>query len=110
MASSQLGGDGSVKWEINVEHVRSGSPKNAAKGPKGHHQEGVDETDSGQFFTIYIEVPRDSADKGPLVNGLRAAANSVEAAPSGSGAKVSFNLRIEDYNDDQIMVQWNSQP
>ena len=109
MADSQFGGDGSVKWQINVGHVRTGSTHSNGVG-RGHHQDGIDETDPGQYFTIYVEVPRDANDKNNLVAGLRAAANGVEGAPAGSGAKVSFNLPIEDNNEDQIRVHWDSKP
>ena len=104
MAGGTFGGDGSVMWVIDVDHVKDGTtPTSVKKGDKGHRQEGIDDTDPGQF-TVWIKLPADPTDKDPFVKALQdAAAEAASGAP-----KVSFKLRIEQDNHDQIEIKWNS--
>jgi hypothetical protein len=110
MAFIDVGGDGSVKWAVDVDHVRPGSVKNNGKGPRGHQQGGIDEVDAGRFFTIYVEVPATDAARTALSGAMQSAATSLTTLPPGSGAKVSFSLPIESGNEDQIRIEWTSTP
>jgi hypothetical protein len=118
MGSIEVGGDSSVKWTIEAGHVRKipvnpgepAPPVSTPNGPNGHHQKGIDETDSGQYFTISIEVPLLVTDKMNLSGGLQAAATAVATGAAGSGSRVSFTLPIEGGNENQVQVTWNSRP
>jgi hypothetical protein len=111
MAQIDIGGDGSVMWKVSVDHVRKdGTLKHEPRGNKGHYQQGVDEVSANQHFTVSIEVPGSDIAKNELTVSLHSAANSLAALPPGSGAKVSFSLPIEANNQDQIQVQWTSEP
>ena len=116
MGDIDVGGDRSVMWKVNagslvansaVSHGAGGGPTGGHGGGQ-HHQEGIDETNPDQFFTVYIEVPATSVDKTNLANALAAASVAMNAATPGSGAKVAFNLRIEYENYDHIKIIWDS--
>lgn len=103
MAAGTFGGDRSVKWVIDVDNARPNTMKSNPKGNKGHTQEGIDETDAGDF-TVRIRIPKTAAAQSALVAGLQAA-----AADAASGAiTVSFKLPIESETYDQIQVEWKS--
>jgi hypothetical protein len=112
MGDIEVGGDSSVKWKVNADHVRKnapgGPPQSNPSGPKGHHQEGVDEVDAGQYFEISLEVPASVTDKNNLATDLQSAAQAVAVTPAGSGARVSLLLPIENQNENQIQITWNS--
>ena len=110
MGDIDVGGDSSVKWKVDVGHVRPGSIGNNGMPPQGHHQHGIDEVDAGQFFTISIEVPATQTDKNNLANALAAASTAMNGATAGSGVKVSFSLPVELHNEDQVKIYWNSAP
>jgi hypothetical protein len=114
MGDIEVGGDSSVKWKVNAGHIRKnppgGPPQSNPAGSKGHHQEGVDEVDAGQYFTISLEVPATVTDKNNFATALQAAAQAVANAAAGSGARVSVLLPIEQANENQIEITWNSQP
>src|SRR5262245_38781221 len=101
MGDIDVGGDGSVKWKVDVGHLRpnsahSGGPPGGGPGhgAAGHHQDGIDETDPDQAFTVWIEVPATSMAKTNLANALAAASVAMNGATPGSGAKVTFTLPI----------------
>ena len=118
MGDIEVGGDTSVMWKVNAGHVRrvppapgqGVPPQSNSVGSRGHHQQGIDEVDPGQYFTISIEVPAMVTDKNNLSTSLQAAALAVAAAPPGSGARVSIVLPIEDQNENQVQITWNSKP
>ena len=96
MPGGGFGGDSSVVWRVDVDHVRLGSTQSNPSGQKGHHQHGTDETLPGQYFTVFVKVPRDPVAKKNLADALAAAAVAMGNLPVTSGAKVSFSLPIED--------------
>ena len=110
MGGIDVGGDTSVMWKVDGENVRKDKIKSNAQGANGHHQEGIDETDEDQYFTIFIEIPKGDVQKSNLGAALQAAANAVVSSPAGSGIKVSIPLPIEYQNEDQIQIRWNSKP
>jgi hypothetical protein len=109
MAAVEVGGDSSVKWSVDVDHVRHSKLKSVGKGPLGHQQEGVDETDPGEYFKICIELPKRADDRQEFLNSL------AKASQEANGQKdcVEIVLRIEDDqrggpNTDQIRIEWSS--
>jgi hypothetical protein len=52
-----VGGDSSVKWTVDVHDFRKGSDKSEAVDG-GWHQEGIAETDDGQYYTVAIKLPK----------------------------------------------------
>jgi hypothetical protein len=110
MGGIDVGGDTSVMWKVDGDNVRKGKVKSDPVGNKGHHQEGIDETDTDQYFTIFLEIPSGAVQKSNLGAALQAAANAVTNSPAGSGIKVSIPLPIEPQNEDQIQIRWNSKP
>jgi hypothetical protein len=106
MSGVDVGGDESVMWLVEVDHVRKkdGGPKNEPNGGKGWRQQGVDETDEGNF-TITIKIPRDSGD---FVRSLRDAASEAEKFAGSPGHPISITLPIEGGNHKQIQIEWDS--
>ena len=102
MAFIGVGGDGSVAWVADVDHVRQTSPPTSnPKGQKGHRQQGIDETPDGdQYFTVCIKLPKVGADK---------FLQEMRAAPVANG-KICFKLLIESNTPDQVRVEWVSRP
>ena len=117
MGDIEVGGDRSVMWKVNAGHVRrtppdpsNGVPPQSNSAGNGHHQHGIDEVATDQYFTISLEVPATVTDKNNLSIALQAAAQAVASAAPGSGARVSVLLPIEYHNENQIQIMWNSQP
>ena len=110
MGLGEFGGNGSVNWVVDVGNARPNSVKSNPKGPKGHRQEGTDETDPGQVFNITVEIPNTVTAADNLANELQNMANTVRQGNANSGMRVGFNLPIELGNRDQIRITWNSKP
>ena len=108
MAGVDIGGDESVMWHVQVDHVRQAPPpRHESRGTKGWRHQGVDETVPGTNFTVTLKIPANAAD---FVNSLRQAADEAQRLAGSPGALVSFTLPIERGNHDQIKVTWESQP
>ena len=108
MAGVDIGGDESVMWDVQVDHVRRNPPpRHEPRGPQGWRHQGVDETAPGSTFTITLKMP---ANSGNFVNTLRQAAEDAQRLSGSAGAFISFTLPIEQGNHDQIRVTWNSAP
>lgn len=103
-----LGGDGSVAWKIWVSNARKGSVVSRTRGEYGYLQEGVDEAEYGQNFTIGIKIPREDGEK--FAQALAEAAKDAEAHCKEPGYRVTFPLIIEPKNHDQIVITWTSAP
>lgn len=103
-----VGGDTSVTWQVDVDSLRSIQYVQKPGQPRGHKHIGIDETDPNQFFTVSIEVPADPTDKNNLAAALQAASTAVMNASAGCGSRFSFPLPIEEHNEDQIQIRWNS--
>lgn len=110
MAAIDVGGDTSVMWKVDVDNSRPGKTKSEPRGGKGHHQEGIDETDAGEDFSVAIKIPANATAKANFVQALRKAADDADAATAGSGAKVSVSFPIEPQNENQIQIRWKSKP
>ena len=110
MGSGEFGGNGGVNWVVDDGNARPNSVKRNRKGPKGHRQEGTDETDNGQVFNVTVEIPNNVTDADNLANELQNMANTVRQGHANSGMRVGFNLPIELGNRDQIRITWNSKP
>ena len=76
-------------------------------GSGQHHQEGIDETDHGDIFTISIKVPADPV-RTAVAEELEKASAAMKAAMPGT--TVSFHLPIEYAKEDQIRIAWVSRP
>ena len=107
MAGADIGGDDSVQWSVEVDHVRVDKLKQEPKGSKGWRHEGVDESDDGEKFTISIKIPNDATE---FVRTLHDAAIEAERQKSNPGHPITFKLPIERKNHDQIKIRWNSKP
>jgi hypothetical protein len=111
MAQGDFGGNGSVAWTIDVERLKQNSAHSAiAGGGPGHgngrhHQDGTDDTQPGQVFTVYLKAPRVDRDRSGLATGLRNAADALEKANAGD--RVAFRLPLENDNPGQIRVHWD---
>jgi hypothetical protein len=117
MGDIDVGGDRSVMWKVNAGNLRLKTAFSHPAGqrpPEGHglgphHQEGIDETNPGNF-TITIKVPATPQDWEAAAKTLAAASATMNAATPGSRATVSFSLPIERENEDQIKITWDSAP
>jgi len=105
MGNGQIGGDSSVKWYFRGDNVRRNTttPKSNPTGTHGHEQEAIDETNAGECFTVTIKLPQDSSALLLLLNQLKNWVNN----PIGP---IVFQLPIEDNNERQIVIEWNSKP
>lgn len=116
MAAVEVGGDSSVKWVVDVGHVRGSELLSQGRGPKGHRQKGVDETDPGGYFKITIELPEDATARADFIASLQTATSSAQQNSGIGGHAIEFSLKIEDNqgggkaNDKQITITWNSKP
>jgi hypothetical protein len=109
MAAVEVGGDRSVKWVVDVDHVRPSDVKSNGKAPHGHRQEGTDETEAGEKFEICIKFPEGS--KKPFINKLKQILD--DARDDADADRFCFKLPIADDQagdpqPDQIRITWRS--
>ena len=93
MGDNQVGGGGSVHWNIRVK-----DPKRAHNGPRsiGHGWQGHDKDgDVGDWFTVSVKVPKGFAPR-------------FEQHPTDPG-RLYFNLPIE-RDRSQIRISWGNSP
>lgn len=103
-----FGGDGSVKWVVKGNRVKS--TQTTSKGSV-HSHEGVDDTPSGSF-TITIKLPTDEAARREFIRQVKQLAADVPDP-------LRLTLPIEDTaylksigksasrgNEDQITIDW----
>lgn len=109
MSGADIGGDESVQWLIEVDHVRTAKLKQEPRGAKGWRHKGVDETDDGDF-TISIKVP----DADPrFLERLRAAVDRADkrlGEEKRRNRRVRFTLPIVRGDHNQIEIRWKSKP
>ena len=102
MGGADIGGDESVQWHVEVEHVRKNDKlKHEAKGSNGWLHQGIDEADDGDF-TIILKVPSDAG------NFLRRVRDAIADCERNNLSTVTFTLPIVGGDHDQIKVRWNS--
>ena len=112
MASIDVGGDTSVKWTVDVDQLRPGTAISERRGETGLHQEGIDETDDGQDFTISIKLPS-AARKDPKEL-ARCLKSLIAAMKNPVKNRVVLKIPIErgnmrdDGRVDQIRINWKS--
>jgi hypothetical protein len=106
-----VGGDTSVRWNVDVRNLRPRTVRSDQEGT-GVHQEGIAETPDGAAFTIAIKLPRD--DKGARERFLAGVLKAVKAPV---GDTIVFPLPIEPGNMDcktgkvdQIRITWPARP
>lgn len=106
-----VGGDTSVKWNVDVHNVRPRTLRSDQEGP-AVHQEGIAETPDNKAFTIAIKLPK--GDKGAREKFLAGVLRAVKAPVDD---KIVFALPIEEGNMDcatgkvdQIVITWPSLP
>lgn len=103
-----VGGDSSVRWNIDVKQFRAGTDKSEANGD-GWHQEGIAETDKSQSFTITIKLPKEDGK-----NRARFLKTLAGALRKPRGNKIVITVPIEEGNMrkdgkvDQINISWPS--
>jgi len=109
MGAVDVGGDTSVRWNVDVDNLRPGSAKSEPRGERGLHQEGIDETDDGEAFTISIKLP-----KAKLVERARFLKACVAALKNPVKNRITLKIPIEkgNMNEDgrvnQIQIRWRS--
>src|SRR5436190_24303796 len=102
MGGADIGGDESVQWHVEGDHVRkNGKLKHEAKGSTGWVHQGIDETDDGDF-TVIIKIP---ADAGSFFKRVR---DAISDAEKNTLAAMTFALPIVGGDHEQIKVRWNS--
>ena len=107
MGDSETGGDGSVQWTVDVDHVKK-DPSGHSRvkcidvGAHGHHQEGYDgDGDPGDVMTVSIKAPQGKTASG-LLNYLKNTGLTID------GDRVYFNIAIEQNNGDQVRLSWGN--
>jgi hypothetical protein len=109
MSGADIGGDESVQWLVEVDHVRFSTLKQEPIGETGWRHAGVDETDDGDF-TISIKVPNGDP---RFLERLRAAVDRAEKVASmkkWGECLVTFTLPIVRGDHSQIQIRWKSKP
>jgi hypothetical protein len=111
MAGAEIGGDSSVEWDVQADHVR-GTPAHGANGQGRWRQHGTDETgvgaQSGFFFVL--EMPQAQQDRDTFVDTLCQACTDAKANRGAAGYLIRFTLPIEQGNPNQIAINWISTP
>jgi hypothetical protein len=102
---ADVGGDGSVQWQVWGDDIKPNHLLNRAVQPRGHEQGNVDNTVAGARFKISIEIP---PDPGAATAFLRALAQAAANAQPGQGARVDFELPIVAGDYDQIRIRWDN--
>ena len=104
-----VGGDSSVRWNIDCRNFRTGTDKSEGKDG-GWHQEGIAETDEGKDFAITIKLPASARKNGKeRARFLKALAASVKSPKNNN---VVIKIPIEPGNMtrkgkvDQIKISW----
>ena len=108
-----VGGDSSVRWNIDVRDPREGNAVTTCDDRAIRlHQEGIAETPEsrgGEFFTVSIKLPLESEAREKFLKEMVAAALEPE------DGRVRFRLPIEQGNMnkasgavDQILIGWPS--
>ena len=108
-----VGGDSSVRWNIDVRDPREGNAVTTCDDRAIRlHQEGIAETPDSrgrEFFTVSIKLPRESEARDRFLKEIVAAAQKPEEG------RVRFRLPIEQGNMDktsgavdQILIGWPS--
>jgi hypothetical protein len=107
MGSGEVGGDGSVQWDIHGNSITSHS--DSSSNPKHVQHKAKDDTDpSDRYFHVTIKLPQDGDQRGEFLTSLERGWRSGQA-----GQDVTFDLRIEDEDNrgpikDQIKITWTS--
>src|SRR4030095_8734561 len=107
MGSGEVGGDGSVQWDIHGNSITSHS--DSSSNPKHVQHKAKDDTDpSDRYFHVTIKLPQDGDQRGEFLTSLERGWRSGQA-----GQDVTFDLRIEDEDNrgpikDQIKITWKS--
>jgi hypothetical protein len=105
---ADVGGDGSVQWQVWADNVKPGYLLNRALQPHGHEQGHVDTTPADAKFKISIEIPPNPDDaKAFFASFAQAAAGAQAASP---GDRVDFVLPIVAGDYDQIRIRWDDSP
>jgi hypothetical protein len=107
MGSGEVGGDGSVQWDLHGNNIISHSE--SSNNPKHQQHKAKDKTDpSDLYFHVTIKLPQAIDQKDEFLGSLQEGLSDGQA-----GKDVTFKLRIEDkYNNgptkDQIKIAWTS--
>src|SRR4029453_9066158 len=108
MGSGEVGGDGSVQWDLQGDNIISQS--STSNNPKHHQHKGKDRTDPGDpYFRVTIKLPQNSDQRAEFLGSLQQGLNDGQM-----GNPVTFKLRIEDKPNyvpptkDQIKIKWTS--
>jgi hypothetical protein len=111
MSPINVGGDGSVQWEVEVKKGKAGKINSSPlPHPGGHYNNaGSSDTDPGQRFAITIKHPKDQHERDAFRQQLYDA-----WVASNAGAKTAaFSIPIEDdasavgKTTDQIVIDWS---
>jgi hypothetical protein len=112
MSDQQTGGDGSVRWSLVADNVDRTETtfRHEGEGIGRLHQRGVDRDGKiGDWFTVSIEVPEEIGSVEAYLKALMSGEGLFGIKPDPDGEKrVFFNVRIEEYNPDQIRVSWGA--
>jgi hypothetical protein len=106
-----IGGDNSVKWTVDVHDFREDSDESEAVDG-GWHQEGIAETDDGEYYTVAIRLPKSLRKVGKeRTRFLKMLAKAVLGL---HGHRIVIKVPIEQGNMrkngkvDQIRISWPS--
>jgi hypothetical protein len=106
MGDGHFGGDGSVAWEVNADHVREHHDDPDPHGnPNGRQQKGIDDTeDVAGSFNIEIKLPDDPVEQTKFLKFFTSEAIQ--------GGKIKFSLPIEGdatrKQPKQVKIFWKS--
>ena len=104
MAEGTFGGNGSVVWSIDCDHLK-GNPQTTDNGGH-HHHHGHCGTPPGADFEIAISRPRGQGadtETERVATGLESAAKLLR-----QGRDAIFYLRVEKSHHRQVVVSWET--
>jgi hypothetical protein len=99
MGIAEFGGNGSVRWWVDIRHARPGSHwAKVDHEAKLHQQEGIEETPVNGKFQISIKVPKGDAARKALVKQLQRAMTATDA--------FTLTIPIVKHQEDQVRLKW----
>jgi hypothetical protein len=108
MASGEFGGGGGVKFQIDVQALKS---QNCSSNGQVHHHDLEDDTDENQAFTIEIKLPARSTDLTDFKTAFTAISSGLPSAAAGTRIQLSLPIEkntVSRGTFPQIRVTWPS--
>jgi hypothetical protein len=109
MSDQATGGDGSVRFSLDVQDVRTHESMHLESGRL--QETGVDRSGAPgkDWFTVSIEAPQQfDGDAAKYLDALKGEGVFAVRCDPREPTRIYFNLPIETMNNDQVRLSWGS--